>query len=201
MKAIFILFPVLLSLNSWSAAKQRPTANFLPAGKCSFRSNAFPIPTTEVLVSGFEVYTNRRGTGCMKGQTHTIWKKCDIRPNETEDGTAPLTTVILKIRDAKTLKDLNVLTIPMTKLVDLYWKTDRKGNPYAIHEISIRENTDIEGVKIYMVAKRTIKNVNEDIISTELSFYQPGDKDEKIRSKLLYKASCDAEFTDKSYKF
>ena len=194
------VFAVLFSINSWSATTKRsPTPNYLPSGVCSFKSKSFAIPKTDLRVYHFEVFNSGRGTGCMKGQTHSFWNKCDIRPGETEEGKDPSIEVVIKLRDAKTYQNADQLIIPMTQIVDLGWVTDRKGNAKSIIEVTKRENVEIGGYTLHLMAKRTIKNLAEDKMITELFFYLPGDKEKKIRSKLLYQARCETEITNKSY--
>lgn len=194
------VFAIFLSFNSWSASTKRsPTPNFLPAGICSFKTKSFAIPKTDLRVSHFEIFNSGRGTGCLKGQTNSFWNKCDLRPGETEAGKDPSIDVIIKLRDSKTYRDLDQVIVPMTEIVDLGWVTDRKGNAKSIIEVTKRENVELGGYTLHLLAKRTIKNLAEDKMVTELYFYLPGDKEKKVRSKLLYQARCESEITNKSY--
>jgi len=171
----------------------------MPSGICSFKANSFEIPKTDLRISYFEVFNSRRGTGCLKGQTNSIWNKCDLRNGETEEGSDPQIDVVIKLRDPKTLRNTDQLIIPMTEIVELGWVTDRKGNAKSIIETSKRKDVEIGTYKLHLVAKRTIKNLSEDKIITELNFYLPGDAEKKTRTKLLYQARCESDFTNKNF--
>lgn len=199
-KVVLFVSAIFLSLNSWSAnAKRSPTPNYLPSGICSFKTKSFGIPQTDLRVSHFEVFTAGRGTGCMRGESHHLWSKCDIRPGETEEGRDPEIDVIIKLRDSKTYSDADQLVIPMTEIVQLGWVTDRKGNPKSITETTKRQNVEIGGYKLHLLAKRTIKNLSEPKLVTELNFYLPGDVNKKIRAKLLYQARCETDYSNQNY--
>jgi hypothetical protein len=197
---VVFLLTLIASLNSWSASsKQRPTPNYLPSGTCNFKSKSFLVPKTNIRVWQFEVFTLQRGTGCLKGQTNALWNRCDLRNGETESGSEPIINVILRLRNPDTLKNTDIITIPMTEIVQLGWVTDRNGNPTSIIETTKRANIEIAGSLVHLVAKRTIKKLDEDKVMTELLFYSPADALKKVRPKLLYQARCESEITRKSY--
>ncbi len=128
MSIVLFVFTILISFNSWSAsAKRSPTPNYMPSGACSFKSKSFELPTTDVRVYHVEVVTSRRGTGCLKGQSHSFLNKCDIRDKESGEGSDPIVDVILKFRDNQKLKNQGIMVIPMTEILELGWITDRKG--------------------------------------------------------------------------
>ena len=200
MRAILLYVMLSLSLNSWSAVANRlPTPNYMPSGVCSFKSKSFNIPKTDIRIYHVEVFTSARGTGCLKGQTHSFWDKCDIRPNETDEGSNPQITLLLKLRDNQTLQNTDQLMIPMTDIVDLGWVTDRKGNYKSIIETVKRKDVEILGSHLNIVTKRTIKNLNENKLQTEVLFYSMANPEKKIKSRLLYQARCESEITDRSY--
>ncbi len=200
MSIVLFVFTILISLNSWSAsAKRSPTPNWMPSGVCSSKSKSFALPTTDVRVHHVEVVTSRRGTGCLKGQTHGFWNKCDIRDQESDEGSDPIVSVILKFRDKKKYKNLGIVVIPMIEILELGWITDRKGNFKSITETTKRENIEIQGSNFHLVSKRTIKNLAEDKMNLEVLFYQPGDVEKSVKAKLLYQVRCEVEITKKSY--
>lgn len=200
MSVVLFVFTILISFNSWSAsAKRSPTPNYMPSGVCSFKSKSFELPTTDVRVYHVEVVTSRRGTGCLKGQTHGFWNKCDIRDKESDEGSDPSIDVIIKFRDNQRLKNIGNMIIPMSEIIELGWITDRKGNPKAITETIKRENIEIHGSNFHIVSKRNIKNLAEDKMNIEVLFYQPGDAEKNLKAKLLYQARCEVEITNKSY--
>ncbi len=197
--ALFV-FTILFTFNSWSAtAKRSPTPNWLPSGICSFKTKSFELPTTDIRVHHVEVMTSRRGTGCLKGQAHNFWSKCDIRNTESDEGSDPLVDLIIKFRDSKTLKNSDSMIIPMTEILELGWITDRKGTPQSITETTKRENVEIHGSKFHIVSKRNIRNLTEDKMNIEVLFYQPGNAEKSTKAKLLYQVRCDVEFTNKNY--
>lgn len=193
MKTVLIILSTLISLNSWSASPKRsPTPNYLPAGVCNFQTKSLVVPNTDIRISRFEVFTSRRGTGCLRGQKESFWNKCDIRKDETAEGSDPTVELILKFKNSQNYKDGGQLIFQMSELAELGWMTDRKGNPKSIIETTKRRDVEIKGLNFNIIAKRQIKNLSENKIVTELFLYLP---DQNNKSRLVLQASCESDIT------